>query len=92
MKLADIKDKSVAIKCATKEEMSKVIKILDTYVPWTYKGSLINYSSAFDNKFVFILINKTGAYSNERGEHIQYTPTKILAAKLLEENQFGLSL
>lgn len=88
MKLSEIKDKSVCIKCATIDEMKSVIKILDVHTPWAFRGSLNNIENAFDNKYVFIYINKSGEFSNQSGQSLVLIPLKILATEFLNDNKF----
>jgi ABC-type anion transport system duplicated permease subunit len=88
MKLSEIKDKSVCIKCATIDEMESVVKILDVYVPWAFRGGLNNMVNAFDNEYVFIHISQSGEFTNQNGQNLISIPIKILATEFLNDNQF----
>jgi len=85
MKIAEMQNKDVVIKCATKEEMQKVAEYLNKYVAWAYKG-LYYTIDGFQNGFIFIHIDKSGAYTNKQGKDIFMHTNKIMAIDFLKEN------
>lgn len=86
MKLSDIKGKPVAIKCTTKDEMSKVVDILHKDAAWAYRGSFYRLD-AYENGYIYIFINSSGAYTNYKGENLNGVDIKILAKAFLDNNQ-----
>ena len=85
MKINEMRGKDVVIKCTSKEEMIKVVDVIDKYIPWAFRGAFFSLI-AFDNGYVFIFVEKSGSYNNERGNKLTHIEIKILASDFLKNN------
>ena len=84
MKISDIKGKQIAIKCVTKDEMSKVYDILHNKVAWAFKGTLSGLQY-YDGGHIYVFINSNGEYTNLNGKGLS-SVNKILAADFFKSN------
>ena len=90
MKIDDIRNKLVSIKCATKDEMAKVVSYLDNHVPWAFREGLYKLDS-FESGFIFIMISSSGGYNNYKGQSITIVnqSQKIMAKDFFEKNNIN---
>lgn len=84
MKISDIKGKQIAIKCVTKDEMSKVYDILHNKVAWAFAGKLAGLQF-YDGGHIYVFINTNGEYTNMKGDNLRIV-NKILAQDFFKSN------